>query len=286
MVKKQLVVAVPASMISDTPHLREKTSKVGFIGRAAAIFRVDEIVVYRDNVKINQNQDMDLIATLLNYMETPQYLRKRLFELKPELQYAGIMPPLRTPHHPLNWRTKDLKVGEFREGVLVSKARDGMLIDIGVERPALIRGKVDAFVLNKRAAVKIVNVAEPVEVQIVNCEEIPTYWGYKVSVERRSLKNLLDNGKFDLTVGTSKFADGFQQVAERMGEKWSRANRVLVAFGAPSRGLHEIARDEGANVNDLFDFMINTVPGQGTETVRTEEAFLASLAILNMQFVH
>jgi hypothetical protein len=60
MVKKQLAVAVPASMISDTPHLREKTSKVGFIGRAAAIFRVDEIVIYRDNVKINQNQDTEL----------------------------------------------------------------------------------------------------------------------------------------------------------------------------------------------------------------------------------
>lgn len=286
MVKKQLAVAVPASMISDTPHLREKTSKVGFIGRAAAIFRVDEIVVYRDNVKINQNQDTDLIATLLNYMETPQYLRKRLFELKPELQYAGIMPPLRTPHHPLNWRTKDLKVSEYREGALVSKARDGMLIDIGVERPALIRGKTDAFSLNKRVTVKIVNVTEPVEVQIVDAKEIPTYWGYKVSVARHSLKNLLDNGKFDLTIGTSKFADSFQQVAERIGEKWSKANRILTAFGAPSRGLHEIAKDEGVNVNNIFDFVVNTVPDQGTETVRTEEAFIASLAILNMQFAH
>jgi predicted SPOUT superfamily RNA methylase MTH1 len=29
---------------------------------------------------------------------------------------------------------------------------------------------------------------------------------------------------------------------------------------------------------------VNTVPGQGTETVRTEEALLASLAILNAHF--
>jgi predicted SPOUT superfamily RNA methylase MTH1 len=43
-------------------------------------------------------------------------------------------------------------------------------------------------------------------------------------------------------------------------------------------------RDEGANLNDLVDFVVNTVPMQGTETVRTEEALLASLAILNVEF--
>src|SRR3990170_2143760 len=110
MVKKRLAVAVPASVISDTPHQREKTSKIGCIGRAAAIFRVDEVIVYADDTKANQRRDLDLIATLLSYMETPQFLRKRLFELKPELQFAGILPPLRTPHPPLNRKTRDLKV--------------------------------------------------------------------------------------------------------------------------------------------------------------------------------
>ncbi len=79
----KLAVAIPAPVVSDTPHLREKTSKIGLIGRAAAIFRVDEIVVYVDNPKVNQRADVDLIATLLEYMETPQYLRKRLFKIEP-----------------------------------------------------------------------------------------------------------------------------------------------------------------------------------------------------------
>ena len=56
--KKKLTIAIPASTISDTPHLREKTAKVGLIGRAAAIFRVHEIIVYPDNPKTNQTQDM------------------------------------------------------------------------------------------------------------------------------------------------------------------------------------------------------------------------------------
>ena len=81
MEKKKLIIAIPASVISDTPHLREKTGKIGLIGRSAAIFRVDEIVVYRDNPKTAQDADLGLIATLLRYLETPQYLRKRLFRI-------------------------------------------------------------------------------------------------------------------------------------------------------------------------------------------------------------
>ena len=88
--KKKLSIAIPASVISDTPHLREKTSKIGLIGRAAAIFRVDEIIIYSDNPKTNQMLDMDFIALLLSYLETPQYLRKALFKIEPRLQYAGI----------------------------------------------------------------------------------------------------------------------------------------------------------------------------------------------------
>jgi hypothetical protein len=59
---------------------------------------------------------------------------------------------------------------------------------------------------------------------------------------------------------------------------------VLVAFGAPARGLHEIVGAEGANLNNIADFVVNMIPEQGTETVRTEEALLASLAVLNVQF--
>jgi predicted SPOUT superfamily RNA methylase MTH1 len=32
------------------------------------------------------------------------------------------------------------------------------------------------------------------------------------------------------------------------------------------------------------DFVVNTIPEQGTETVRTDEALLAALSIFNLQF--
>ena len=282
MQSKKLSIAIPASVVSDIPHLREKTSKIGLTGRAAAIFRVDEIIIYPDNPKVNQKADMDLIATILAYIETPQYLRKRLFKLRPELQYAGILPPLRTPHHPLNRKMKNLKVGEYREGATLSRTKEGTLIDIGVEQPALILNK--QLPMEKRFTVKITKVEKRVRVELVNRDEIPTYWGYMVTVERHSLGWFMKSRGFDLTVATSRRGAPFTNIAEKMAEEWKKARTILIAFGAPAQGLYEIVKNEGFNLDDAVDFVVNTVPMQGTETIRTEEALIASLAILNMQF--
>ncbi len=279
--KKKLSIAIPASTISDTPHLREKTAKLGLIGRAAAIFRVNEIIIYPDCPKVDQSRDLDFMSLLLNYLETPQYLRKQLFKLEPDLEYAGILPPLRTPHHPLSGKTKHLKVGEYREGVVLSETKEGLVVDIGVQQPALLRQK--QFAVGNRLTLQVVNIGKHIEVQAVSRDEVPQYWGYRVSVEEHSFGRLAKRD-FDLRIATARIGDNFMDIAGKIGEKWGISQRILVAFGAPSRGLHEIVQDEGLNLEEIADFTINTVPNQGTATVRTEEALLASLAILNIQF--
>jgi hypothetical protein len=280
--KKKLCVAIPASVVSDTPHLREKTSKIGLIGRTAAIFRVDEIIIYPDSREVNQRRESDLVATLLAYMETPQYLRKRLFRLQPELQYAGILPPLRTPHHPLNRKTKNLKIGEYREGATLSKTREGTLVDIGVEQPALILN--EQLPMGKRVTVRTAEVGKQIKIELVSRDEVPEYWGFMITVEKHTLGKILENRSFDLTVATSKYGAPFDDVAKEIAERWKKARTILVAFGAPTQGLREIVKCEGLSLGDIADFVVNTVPMQGTETVRTEEALIASLAVLNMVF--
>jgi predicted SPOUT superfamily RNA methylase MTH1 len=280
--RKKLSIAIPASTISDTPHPREKTAKIGLIGRAAAIFRVDEIIVYPDNLKGDQRRDLDYIALLLNYLETPQYLRKALFKLDPDLEFAGILPPLRTPHHPLSGKTKHLQVGEYREGVVLSETKAGLVVDIGIQQPAVLRQK--QFAIGERLTLQVINVAKQIEVQTANREDVPQYWGYKVRVEKQSFGRLLVDGDFDLKIATAKIGDNFIDIASKINAKWRSSQRVLVAFGAPSRGLHEIAEDENLKLENIADFVVNMVPNQGTVTVRTEEALLASLAILNVHF--
>jgi len=276
---RKLAIAIPVSIVSDIPHLREKTLKIGLIGRAVAIFRVTEIIVFPDNLSTNQKWDRNLIVTLLSYMETPQYLRKRLFKIKPELRYVGIIPPLRTPHHPIEKRAKKLKIGEYREGVIVSVTESGSLVDIGVERPFLIPD--NKLPVNKRVTIKIRKLGKHPRVTLANLEEIEAYWGYTVTASKVSFGQLTKSHAYDLVVATSKLGTPLTQVADELAERWKKSRSVLVAFGAPTQGLHEIVAQENLRLDEVTDFTVNTIPDQGTETVRTEEALYASLAILN-----
>ena len=87
MQNNKVSVFIPNSFLAETKDLKLKTSKVGLIGRALALFEVDEVVVYKD-LSIpdsEQTEDGDFIAEILNYMDTPQYLRKKAIPIKPEL---------------------------------------------------------------------------------------------------------------------------------------------------------------------------------------------------------
>jgi len=273
-------VAIPASTVSDVPHLREKTYKVGLIGRASAIFRVDEIIIYPDEPRKDQRRDLNLIATILSYMETPQYLRKRLFEIKPELRYAGILPPLRTPHHPLGDKVKDLKVGEPREGVSMSVSKDGTFVDVGVNRPVFVPNR--RIPVGTRVTVRVISVKPELRASLTSREEIEVYWGYRVTASRATLGRTAKNGDFNLVIATSRLGEPIAAVMDRLAECWRSSEKILVAFGAPARGLREILAQEGLGLKDFAHFTVNTIPNQGTETVRTEEALYATLSIFNL----
>ena len=272
-------IAIPASFVSDIPHMREKTFRIGLIGRAAAMFRVNEVIIYPDMPNENQREDIRLVQAVLSYMETPQYLRRRLFKIVPELQYAGTLPPLRTPHHPTANKTSDLRQGEFREGAVISASNEGSLIDIGVEQPALLRGV--QLKANSRITARISVVSKRPEVTLADPRDNETYWGYKVTVSNAPFGQFLKARQFDLVIATSKRGRLIKEAMNDLANRFRTSHNILTAFGAPSQGLHEIVGHEQAKLDDMADFIINTIPDQATETVRTEEAVYASLSILN-----
>jgi hypothetical protein len=277
--RKKLVIAIPTSIVSDTPHLREKTFKIGLIGRAAAVFRVNEIIVFKDKPRQKQEKELRLISTILAYMETPQYLRKKLFKLTPELRYAGILPPLRTPHHPLTDKSSDLRIGEIREAIVVSTMKKGVFVDVGVEKPAFIPEV--RLSIGRRVTVKIVQRNGILKASLTKPEEVDEYWGYGVKAYRLGLGQILRKRKFELTVATSRYGKPLQEILKQLRMKWLKARSMLVIFGSPREGLYEIAEQEGLNLDDIVDFVVNTIPKQGTKTVRTEEAIFASLSLFN-----
>lgn len=276
----KLFIAIPASFVSDMPHLREKTFRIGLIGRAAAMFRVDEVIIYPDMSNVDQKRDIKLIQTILSYMETPQYLRKRLFKIIPELQYAGTLPPLRTPHHPTANKTENLAQNEYREGVVLSHSKEGSLIDIGVEQPIMVLGaKLEA---NMRVIVKITELDDRhLKAVLANLKEVKTYWGYRISVSNVPFVQFLKKSQLGLVIATSRRGKPITTVWDELKKRWKSSQNTLVAFGAPTQGLYEIAAHEHFKLDDVAHFVVNSIPNQATETVRTEEAIYATLSILN-----
>ncbi len=273
--RNSISIAVPASMVSEIAHLREKTIVLGQLGRAAGIYRVDEIIIYRD-----KPDESLLMKYVLGYLETPQYLRKHLFEHRDELQYAGMLPPLRTPHHPNSTHIDTIKEGEYRDGVIVGTDEAGFMVDIGVNAPLRIRGKSPTK--GARVITQIMELDGLPRGRLVKKKRIDEYWGYSLRGSKGKLSDLVHSPEWDLTIATSKLGKDFGEVSEEIQKRWVDSGKTLIVFGSYKEGIGGIMERQGRRMEEAFDFIVNTVPEQGTATVRTEEAIHATLAIFNI----
>lgn len=72
-------IAVGASCVENAQNLQLATLLAGQVARAAAVFNVDEVVVVDDSeerVEGSVSAAAALFARVLQFMETPQYLKK------------------------------------------------------------------------------------------------------------------------------------------------------------------------------------------------------------------
>ena len=107
-------------------------------------------------------------------------------------------------------------MGEYREGVVLSETKEGLVVDIGVQQPALLRQK--QFAVGDRLTMQVVNIGKQIDVQAVSREEVPQYWGYRVRVEQRSFGQLSIEGGFDLRIATARIGDNFMDVVDKIGK--------------------------------------------------------------------
>jgi len=326
-----LSVALPGSILSNAQSPELRTYLAGQIGRALAIYRVDEVVIFgelpaagavsgpssgpgRRRPSMPVPEADDLLALLLTYLETPQYLRKHLFPLNPALRLAGLLNPLAASHH--------LAFDEafrFREGVVVpppgvapAGADDpppSTLVDVGLRRWAVLpapaachtRVTVDfggAFttaeaVPGRHLPATRVDRTAPRDTAVAGWPG-GRYWGYTVR-RAAALSGVFDGcphvGGYDLAVGTSERGAEAPADVRRLGAGGGGAHAVLVLGGVA--GLEHAVRGDprlaasgvetpggGARVADLFDAYVNVCPTQGSNTIRTEEALLIALAAL------
>ncbi|KAF5304369.1 hypothetical protein FQA39_LY09748 [Lamprigera yunnana] len=286
-------IAVPGSILENTQSAELESYLAGQIARAACIFRVDEIIVFDDGVtskkcvrKLNSDENISRccvkLARILQYLECPQYLRKYFFPVHSDLQYAGVLNPLDTPHH-----LRQSDEFSFREGVVTNKppkTGKGSLVNVGL----LQEVRVDKLLTpGLRCTVKLLPKIEnqkKLKGIVVSPsfphQETGVYWGYSVRIAN-TLSQVFSQSPYkngyDVTIGTSDKGTDVNKLECR------KYKHLLIVFGG-LQGLEvAIENDDVLSVDDprfLFDNYLNTIPHQGSCTVRTEEAIMISLAVL------
>ena len=266
----KLSIAIPESALIDESLKIDKTRKISVLARSCAIFKINTIYVYQEG---NNKPDGALMIMILKYLETPQFLRRRLFPKMNDLKFAGVLQPLRIPSHITPANSKKIIKGDVREGIVIS-VKGKKFVDVGINQLIEFYGNTSA---GKRITVQFKEGYPKLSVKEIDKSEIPTYWGYSVK-ERANLYSVLSEWKGNIIMTSRK---GKTVTSENLS-KYTKTNEpILVVFGSPEKGIHEII---GGNMNKVQNAKsLNFFPNQATETVRLEEAILGTLAILNVQ---
>uniref|UniRef100_G3PU36 28S rRNA (uridine-N(3))-methyltransferase n=1 Tax=Gasterosteus aculeatus TaxID=69293 RepID=G3PU36_GASAC len=280
-------VALPGSVLDNAQSTELRTYLAGQIARACVVFCVDEIVVfdeYGEDVKSVEGEFKGVgkkghaciqLARILQYLECPQYLRKWFFPKHQDLQYAGLLNPLDSPHH---MRIDD--ESDYREGIVLDrplKPGKGSLVNCGMRKDVQIDKQLQSGL---RVTVKLNKTQKQGAVVAPHLPrtEGGIYWGYSVRLASCLSAVFTESPHkegYDLTIGTSERGSNVDQAT------LSPFRHLLVVFGGLQGLEASVDTDQNLEVNDpsvLFDLYLNTCPGQGSRTIRTEEAILVSMA--------
>ena len=284
-----LSILIPSSIVDNAQSKELRTYLIGEIARTLGIFKISEVIIFHDKLKDNSKDYINYFIKNLQYLETPQYLRKTLFPMSEDLKLSGLMNPLESQHH----LRKD-EWSQYREGCVLDRPVNGdySWVNIGLNKDCKINQKLPP---KTRVTVKLnepnfnpklkyytgtlVSMSEPF---IKN----GTYWGYVVRVcetYNDIFNNSIYKEGYDFIIGTSDKGENYRTANF---EKKKDFKHCLIIFGGIS-GIEGMMIDDEhnqinskENIGKNFDLYLNTCMNQGLRTIRTEEAILISLAVI------
>ncbi len=277
---RKLLVYIPDSILSNVGDLRRKSIKFHEILRTLCVFRVDELVVFRDPLyKGNLEKDRELMEKLHEYFTTPPYLRKKLVPIDPLLKYVGELHPIRLAVFSVS---RSAREQEYRIGLVKSvRGLRSIKVSIGLSRD------VEAECIDE--------CPEPGELAVVRVESVDPL---KITCSRSYSKvytgpalKFVDNIAEEAgalrekcyVIATSRLGKeiSLDYLRKLRGELLAK-NCIAVLFGSPYRGLYAMFESLNKGLDECVDAVLNTLPRQGTVSVRSEEALHSTLTIINL----
>ncbi|MHA1506453.1 MAG: putative RNA uridine N3 methyltransferase [Candidatus Asgardarchaeia archaeon] len=278
---KRLSVVIPNTVCSQIADKKLYYRALGEVARTLGIFRVDELILYMEKSNDENFKIQKRVEDYLEYLLTPQYLRKDLYPISDEYKYFGVAPPLTLPSHP---KVEDYPRVKFREGIVKKKVKNGVLVYVGLGKPVLVRSR--SISVGDVVLVRILKERKGHYLgKVVKNSKMRIYWKFKVESFKGTLEDLLkslrerDKGHNCLFIGTSKYGKRIDKEFEKLREIVERYEKLYVFFGAPKRGLFDLLKKEYIA---MFDTILNFVPYQGVRVIHTEEALPIVLSTMNI----
>ena len=276
-------LAVAGSILENAQTPEMRTYLAGQVARAAAIFNVDEVVVFNDKKMAENEKSRSCVqlARILQYLECPQYLRKHFFPIHNDLKHAGVLSPTDMPHH---MRAEEESL--YREGAVMERsAGEGKCwINIGLKSDCLVERSLkpglrvtvklpEGYTWDKVVRGSVVSPSEP-------RTAAGLYWGYTTRIAEdisQVFTGCPHRTGYDLMLGTSEKGEDVDSLTLKP------FNNLLIVFGGVGGLEAALEADDKLDVTDpkeLFDHYVNVCPGQGSRTIRTEEAILIAMSRL------
>ncbi|PKY06111.1 DUF171-domain-containing protein [Aspergillus campestris IBT 28561] len=230
------------------------------------------------------------LAHLLSYLETPPYLRKHLFPMHPNLRTAGLLPSLDMPHH--------LRANEwcdYREGIVVGELhQQDDYHPYGQNQYPRQRRCSSQSIQSDDSNTTVIDTGLSEKVVVPNIQ-LPEHARVTVRFSQPGAplaEPCPFDGGYDLSFGTSERGAPVAAVLEdEEGDPRERPpdfGHMLVVFGGVA-GIENAVRNDPqlrnmavrpSEAGKLFDYYVNLLPGQGSRTIRTEEAVWLGLTSL------
>ena len=282
-----LSILLPSSIIDNAQSKELRTYLIGEIARIIGIFKISEIIILHDKLKENSKDYLNYFVKNLQYLETPQYLRKTLFPKSEDLLMSGLMNPLESQHH--------LRIDEwcpYREGCVINRpVKEGVnasWVNIGLKKDCKINQRLPektrlTIKLNEKGFDNKLKyyTGEPVSMS-EPLEKLGLYWGYIVRVcenFNEVFSQSIYNENYDFIIGTSDKGENYKYANYNKKKDFKHA---LIIFGGIQgiEGMFDYDEHNKKNIDNIFDLYLNTCVNQGLRTIRTEEAILISLAVI------
>ena len=269
--KKKIVTLMPSSVLSVDSSLLEKTYKAGYLSRTLALYRIDEVIIYND--ANSTNFDTKFLELILKYQVTPPHIKKKLFRKSRLLRYAGLLPPVRLPNHD---PPKEARVGYVLDGIIENCQEDICHVFLGKLNEGIL--KVNGNIKSEGKKIVTVKIHKIVgdKIYLKESDWKDIYTGYKVRRSKRvkeAISRLSRDGY--LVIGTSKLGLCItKDLINEIESKLTKKKGIALVIGGPYKGI---------DINKgTYDYVLNTVINQGTITVRSEEALISTLSLLNL----